>query len=65
MCENQKTGTEGTWRNSSGTSEARDLIVSRPSKDQDVVRTLAEDKSLAANLTKTLFASVLIMEGNE
>lgn len=56
-------GKEGAWRNSSGTSEARDLIVSRPSKDQDIVRTLAEDTSLAANLRKTLFASVLIMEG--
>lgn len=62
MCENQKTGTERALRNSSGTSEARELIVSRPSKDQDV-RTLAEDKSLAANLTKTFFAFVLILEG--
>lgn len=62
MCENQKIGTEGAWRNSSGTSEARDLVVFRPSKDQDGVRTLAEEKSLAANLTKTLFASVLIMD---
>lgn len=62
VCENQKTGTERALRNSSGTSEARELIVFRPSKDQDV-RTLAEDKSLAANLTKTSFAFVLIIEG--
>lgn len=60
LCENQKTGTERALRNSSGTSEATDLITSRPSKDQDV-RILAEDKSLASNLTKTLFAFVLII----
>jgi len=39
MHKNQKTGTERALRNSSATSEAKDLMVSRPSKDQDIVRT--------------------------
>lgn len=63
MHEKPKTDTEGASRNSSGSSGARDLIVSGPSKDEVFVRTLAEDKSSAANLTKTLFALVLITEG--
>lgn len=44
------------------TSESRNPTVSRPSKDQDIGSTLGEDKCSAPNLTKTLFAFVLIMD---
>lgn len=60
MYESQKTGPEGALINS---SETTDPVVSRPSVDRDTGSTLAEDKCLAPNLTKTLFAFVLITEG--
>lgn len=62
MCESQKTSTERALINFSDTSETRNLTVSSPSKDQDIGSTLGEDKCSAPNLTKTLFAFVLIIE---
>lgn len=63
MCESQKKGTERALISFSDTSEARNLTISRSRTDQDPGSTLAEEKCLAPNLTKTLFAFVLIIEG--